>query len=64
MLRKLNVILVITLLLLLAGCKISGKITENGIGVKGIEVRLAGNITLTTVTDADGGVTTYGYDAL
>lgn len=54
MLRKFNVVLVITLLLLLAGCKISGKITENGVGVKGIEVRLAGNITLTTVTDADG----------
>lgn len=38
----------------LSGCKISGTITENGVGLEGVDVALSGGVTMATVTDQNG----------
>ncbi len=54
MLRKLNFSLLLVCVLILSGCKISGTITKNGIGVGGVTVTLSGNISLETTTNSSG----------
>jgi hypothetical protein len=51
---------VILALLFMAGCRISGTITDaNGVGLSGVSVSLSGDVTSTTTTDVQG---RYAFD--
>ncbi len=43
MLRKSTVFMILVSLLLMSGCKISGTVTDNGDGIKGVEIEISGN---------------------
>lgn len=46
--------LVLISLVIFSGCRISGNITDNGVGVKGVRVDIAGNVPMTVYTDDNG----------
>ena len=46
--------LMLVSLVLFSGCKISGNITDNGVGVEGVRVDLSGNVPMTVYTDDNG----------
>lgn len=52
--KKLQLFLILCLMTVFAGCKISGVITNNGEGIEGVTVTLNGDIFLETTTDGDG----------
>ncbi|MBW2478592.1 MAG: DUF2012 domain-containing protein [Deltaproteobacteria bacterium] len=54
MLRRLFLIFILISVFAFAGCKISGKISHNGVGLEGITVTLSGDASMSTTTDADG----------
>ncbi len=54
MIKKFILGLVLVSLVVLSGCKISGSITDDGVGLKGIRVDIAGNVPMTVYTDDNG----------
>lgn len=54
MLRRLFFAFIIVSAFTVMGCKITGKITQNGVGLEGITVVLSGDVSMSTTTDADG----------
>ena len=54
MLRKLIFVLLIPAIGCMAGCKISGKISDKGMALKGVKVTLKGKVNLSTTTDDSG----------
>ncbi len=54
MLRKVGLLIVAVSLLMVFGCKISGTVQKDGIGFKGITIKLNDNEMLTTTTDSNG----------
>jgi len=55
MTRRIGVFLILgAFCILFIGCRISGTITENGVGIEGVTVTLGGNVPLTTTTDSAG----------
>lgn len=52
--RIINITLIFTLISFLTACNISGTVTEDGVGVPGVTVRLSTNPQESVVTDADG----------
>ncbi len=61
MLRKLSFYLFLASLLMVFGCKISGTITEGGVGLGGVTLTLSGAASGTTTTNANG---LYTFDNL
>ena len=54
MLRRIFIVSILISTVAVMGCKIEGKVTENGKGVEGITVTLSGDASMSTTTDADG----------
>ncbi len=54
MLRKVGYLLLVTSFLFMFGCKISGTVTEDGVGLEGVTVALSGSGTKTAVTNSAG----------
>ncbi|MEJ2727654.1 MAG: PQQ-binding-like beta-propeller repeat protein [Deltaproteobacteria bacterium] len=52
--RHLFLIFILISTFAIVGCKITGKITENGKGLEGITVTLSGDASMSTTTDVDG----------
>ena len=52
--KKLIIASLLVSLIVFSGCKISGTITDNGVGIEGIEINLAGNMPMTVLTDNNG----------
>jgi outer membrane protein assembly factor BamB len=59
--RHLFLIFILISTFAIVGCKITGKITENGKGVEGITVTLSGDASMSTTTDAGG---TYVFNGI
>ena len=53
--RKLSSVLLMLSFFILFGCKISGTITHEGVGLAHVKVSLTGDAEMTTITDKDGG---------
>lgn len=60
MLRKSFILYVLVSLVMVFGCKISGKIEKDGVGLSGVAVKLSGAASKTTTTDGAGN---YSFDA-
>jgi outer membrane protein assembly factor BamB len=54
MLRRLFFVFILISTVAVMGCKITGKITEKGVGLEGVTVTLSGDASVSTTTDADG----------
>ena len=53
--RKLTIALLMVSFFVLFGCKISGTITHEGVGLAHVKVDLTGDAEMITITDEDGG---------